>query len=148
MRVLVDTNVILDFLLKREKFFHYSSEIFQLLFLKRIQGFISASSCTDLFYIISKTKNKNIAKELLYNLMEVLEVLEVNKKIILRALESNFSDFEDSVQAYCALYHNIDYIITRNTKDYSASPVPAVSPQEFLDNFSDDFMVNFSGQHI
>ena len=131
--ILFDTNIILDFILHREPFFEDSSKALNLAYDKRIIGFVSASTITDLYYIIRKNKNKNIAKNFITDLIEFIEIADVNKEIILQALKSDLNDFEDSVQEQTASVYGIQYIITRNIDDYKLSVVEAITPGFFLE---------------
>ncbi|MDD3050058.1 MAG: PIN domain-containing protein [Candidatus Cloacimonetes bacterium] len=130
--ILFDTNIILDFILHREPFFEASNKVLNLAFDKIIIGFVSASTITDLYYIIRKSKNKEVAKNFITDLIEFIEVADVNKEIILQALKSKLNDFEDSVQEQTASIYGIQYIVTRNIDDYKQSIVEAILPCEFL----------------
>lgn len=131
-KILFDTNIILDFALKREPFYHITIEIFNLVNDNIITAYITATTITDIYYIAAKSLNKHIAKEFILNLLNYVEVLEVNKSIILDALTTDNADFEDAIQINSSLRNDLDAIITRNKKDFLNSSVPTFTPDEFL----------------
>jgi len=116
MKVLIDTNVILDFVLNREPFANEAAKIFQHIEYRTFSAVVSASAVTDIFYLLSKEKVDAIA--FLKDFLSGIDVLGIDKAIIMYALYSGWTDFEDAVQAQVAIENNIDAIITRNTKDY------------------------------
>ena len=133
MKVLIDTNVILDVLLNRSDFFNDSREIFEFVEHKRIIGCISASSMTDIFYII----NKQIGElDIIYSVMEKLlslfSISSVTEVTINDALSLHWKDFEDALQYIVAKENNIEYIITRNNDDFKTSNIPCMSPADFI----------------
>lgn len=133
-RLLLDTNIILDIALKRNPHFEHSAKIFELIDKKQIIGYITASTVTDIYYISRKEKGKEIALEFITNLIEVVDVLGVDKNIIVKAIKSNLKDFEDAVQVSAAEYNEIGIIVTRNKSDFSNSSLEILTPKEFIDN--------------
>ena len=97
-KVLLDTNIILDFILYREAFYQDAEVIFELSSNQEICSFISASSITDLFYIIKKQKDKDTAKRFLIDLTSFIQIANVDNIVIENALNSDLYDFEDAVQ--------------------------------------------------
>lgn len=132
-RLLLDTNIILDIALKREPHFELSSKIFELIDKKRIIGYITASTVTDIYYISRKEKGNEIAIEFISNLMEIVDVIGVDKSIIIKALKSNLKDFEDAVQISAAEYYEIEIIVTRNKSDFLNSGLEILTPKELID---------------
>lgn len=131
-RLLLDTNIILDIALKREPHFNHSSKIFELIDEKKIVGYITASTVTDIYYISRKQKGKEIAIEFISNLIEIVEVLGVDKNIIVKAIKSNLNDFEDAVQVSAAEYNRIEIIVTRNALDFENSNLEILTPKKFI----------------
>jgi len=132
-KVLIDTNVVLDVAMQRQPFYKDSASIFQLALDGSIRGYISSSIATDLFYILRKENGKEAALTFLKDLLKFIDVLNIDGIIIMRALYSGWSDFEDAVQAQAATEHDIDVIITRNTADYSdITTIKVMTPTEFL----------------
>ncbi len=133
IKAILDTNVVLDIALKREPFFEYSSKIFDKIDDQILEGFITASSITDIYYIASKQKDKWQAREFLLNLIQVLEIIGVDKDTVISALECDMPDFEDAIQVFSAKSNSIDLIITRNKADFAKSGLNIMDPREFID---------------
>jgi predicted nucleic-acid-binding protein len=134
MTVLIDTNVILDVLLKREQFMWKSSNVLLLSEKKIIDGYVTASSITDIFYITNKTYNdKQKSMGLLKELLKTLNIVAVSGEEIYRAIELDWNDFEDAVQYTAGEQIHADYIITRDAGGYINSAIVAVNPSDFLD---------------
>lgn len=136
MKLLIDTNVILDVLLKREPFYKTGAVLLKLSERKDIQEFVSASAVTDIFYIANRTmKNKAAVRELLCKLLQVVSVAVVSEDEIHKALELEWNDFEDSVQYSVALLSNMDAIVTRNINDYEQSDIPVLTPDKVVKKY-------------
>ena len=138
MKVLIDTNVILDVVAKREPHFEFSASFLKLCGMQ-ITGCIAASQTTDIFYLLRRAgKDVRSAKDIVKKLTDNVKVLSITATDVQNALAAAMPDYEDSLLACCAKRQNADYIITRNEKDFNLSPVSALSPQTFLEQF---FMV-------
>lgn len=138
MKILIDTNIILDILQKREPFFTDSYQVFRKSIETGYTCFVSASAVTDIFYILRKSfRSYEKAKEYIEQLSQIVVFADVRGDDIRSALISPMKDFEDAVVDAVvdavAKRNNADYIITRNIKDYTDSNVPAVAPIEFLE---------------
>jgi len=131
-RIFVDTDVILDFLMKREPFHLASAGIFELAKNGEVALAASASCFTDIFYIFRKIAGNDKAKQAINLLLIYVEVLEVNSNIIKKSTESLFEDFEDAVQYFTALNSKMDVLLTRNITDYVLDDIPVMKPDEFL----------------
>ncbi|MDR0486799.1 MAG: PIN domain-containing protein [Treponema sp.] len=133
MKVLVDTNVVLDVFLKQAPFYKDSFVIFQLADSKRISGVLATVSLTNIFYLLRKAK-KDPAE--VYQIMDKLTALftvaPVVETTVASALALRWKDFEDAVQFITAKESNVEFIITRNKVDYKTSDIPCVSPAEFI----------------
>lgn len=132
MWLLFDTNIILDIALKREPFYKDSASVFRKLDSKTIFGFATATTITDIYYIAKKERGHSIAIEFIGHLIQYIDIIAIDKEIILKALATKITDFEDAIQSVASDYNGIDFIVTRNTKDYKNSKVKALSPDEFL----------------
>ncbi|MBP5449964.1 MAG: PIN domain-containing protein [Spirochaetales bacterium] len=133
MQVLIDTNVILDVLLNREQFVDAAVAILKLSE-DEVQKFVSASAVTDIYYMAyQELRDKQFVRDLVKRLLSIIHVACVSEENILTALDSNWSDFEDSVQNAVAESQNYDAVITRNKNDYKKSMLNVFSPNEFLD---------------
>ena len=134
MEVLIDTNVIMDFLMKREPYAEDAIQIVELCREKKLKGYVAAHTVPTLFYILRKDFSIPQRRELLNALCRVFEISEINREKILAALENEkFEDFEDCLQEECAVDAVADYIVTRNPKDFSGSRVQVISPSELLE---------------
>lgn len=142
MKILLDTNVVLDILLKRDPFFTNSFDAVELSLISKGRTnylFVSASAITDIYYIANRNlKDKEKVKELIYNLLSFAEVADVISTDILIALESNFFDFEDAVVHEVAASNEVDVILTRNKKDFSKSTINVKTPEELIQFFIKD----------
>jgi predicted nucleic acid-binding protein len=136
VKVLIDTNIIIDVLAKRDPFHEMSAQILRLSETGKIKALISANSVTDIVYILRKyILDKSILTLTVQNLLSIIEVADTLKTDILRAFGLDFTDYEDALQARCAKRIKANYIITRNPSDFANSPVPALSPETFLKEF-------------
>lgn len=136
MKLLIDTNIILDVLLKREPFCEPAVGVLNLSQRNDIQEYISASAVTDIYYIAYKQlKDRALVKSLLKRLLTVVSVAAVSERDVLNALELPWPDFEDSVQYSVALLGEMDGIVTRNLNDYQDANLRIWSPEQLLQNF-------------
>ena len=133
MRVLVDSNVVLNKLLKQPVFFVGSNAIFTLAEIGRITGYISASAITDIYYIARKNLGKAAAHEAIKKMLTVFSPATVTGDDIYQALDLEWEDFEDSVQYVVGEGLAVDYIVTRNTKDFTSGSITAVTPEQFIE---------------
>jgi len=132
MTVLIDTNVALNKLLCHPTFYSGSNVIFKLAEAGKINGYISASAITDIFYISQKALGKKVALEAIRHLLNIYYPATVTDKDIYKALELDWEDFEDSVQYIVGESISADYIVTRNTEDFTSSTIPVVTPEQFI----------------
>ena len=133
MKILIDTNILLDFIIGRDPFYENADKILKLCANKKVKGYLAAHSVTNLYYIMRKFFQNNDCREIIKNLLEFLDVIEIDKDKILESLNDNtFKDFEDRLQVECAKSININYLITRDLKDYANSKIECVSPDDFL----------------
>lgn len=133
MKVLIDTNVILDVLCGRQAFLEDSEKVFKLCEVKKLSGYISALSIPNIIYIMRKELESGKTKEILDKLMLIFSVADLKADDLKKAAGLNFKDFEDAVQSACASRIHADYIITRNIRDFTASRVAAIKPSELLE---------------
>ena len=134
MRLLIDTNVILDYLLSREGFHEQARAVFDLVKYKKDFEFVSSSAVTDIFYHLNKAlRNSFEAQDQISELIDVLSILNITEQDIRAALKLRWKDFEDAVQYAVALSNGVDAIITRNAKDFERQDIPVLTPGEFLD---------------
>jgi len=132
MKVLFDTHIILDVLLKREPFAAAASQLMAAVERDEIEGFLGATTVTTLFYLMAKTLGKAAAEENLHLLLRLFKVATVNQSVIETALDSDYADFEDAVLYSAAALIGCNAIVTRNVKDFKASTVPVYASDELL----------------
>jgi predicted nucleic acid-binding protein len=132
-KILIDSDVILDFFLDRNPFSEDATGIFSLSETKKIECYTTPLIISNVYYILSKIVKHEKATGLIKSLLQIVDVLMMDKKVVLCALNSSFKDFEDALQNYTAeLNSEINLIITRNTKDYKNSSLSVMSPEDFL----------------
>ena len=132
IRVLLDTNIIIDFLNDRQPFSLHAIDIFRQGRKKSIELFTSSHSFATTLYIMKKLLPEKELRSAVTKLNQHIQILPVTEKEIQHALSSNHQDFEDSIQIFTALNGNIDYIVTRNIKDFQKSPVKVNTPDQLL----------------
>jgi predicted nucleic acid-binding protein len=132
-KILIDTDVILDFFFDREPFTENAAKILSLCESKEIKGFVTPVIISNVYYLLRQTAKHEKVIEKLKMLISITEILVINKDSILQALNSEFKDFEDALQNYSAeLNKEIDLIITRNTKDFKNSSLCVMTPDNYL----------------
>jgi predicted nucleic acid-binding protein len=135
MKGLIDTNVIIDYLDDRAPFANQAEEIIDLCERGELDGVLTAGAVTDIYYIMRKIIGREKTLESLKLLFSVFAIADVGKTDLLRAMDISMTDFEDALAAVCAKRVKADYIITRNVKDFANSPVPPITPQDFITRF-------------
>ena len=131
LNLLIDSNVVLDFFLKREPFNVMSRRTLLLPRSYNVNNFISAASVTDIYYLTYKNlKNHQVVRDLFKTLFDFVGVVNVTDKDIHKAFALNWKDFEDSVQYAVAMHNNFDGIVTRNMQGFSDSEVKIFTPEE------------------
>lgn len=133
MRVLIDTNIALDFLLQREQFFQDAELLFDAIDAGQVIGYVTATTLTDIFYIARRrTRSVEQARQTITEILSVMEICPVSRVVLESALGLSLVDFEDAVQVACAVAQGLDAIATRDRQDFSSSPVTVLSVQELL----------------
>ena len=135
-RVFLDTNVILDLLAKRDPFYDSIAKLATLADQKKLILLASPLSFTTVFYVLNKFENSESVLSKLRKFKIICEVCEINEETIEKGLNSNFKDFEDSLQYYSAVQSNCSVIITRNGKDFKNSSLPVMTAEEFLSSIN------------
>lgn len=131
MKIMLDLNVLLDVVQKRQPHYQASAQILDFA-LKNQCGHLSSHVLTTCYYLVMKYAQQQTAEEFIDWLLQKFTIIPANKETFLFARNLKFKDFEDSVISACAAEHHCNYIITRNSKDFNRSPVQALSPAEFL----------------
>ena len=132
MKLFIDGNILLDVLQKREPYYRDSSMIWKLCETEKDIGYVSSLSLNNLVYVMRRELNPAEIRDVLKKLSLIFHFIEVKPSDLEKAAEKKCSDYEDAVQCVLAERVDADYIITRNVRDYRESPVPALTPSEYL----------------
>ena len=134
MKILIDTNIILDLIQSREPFSENASKIINSCVKKENEGYISAHSLSDIFFILRKDKTVEERKALILNLCSFFTVIPENKNFYTAVCQNNnWNDLEEGLKMKCADFENLDYIVTRDAgKGFNNSPVKVISAENFL----------------
>jgi predicted nucleic acid-binding protein len=132
MRVLLDSDVVLDFVLERKPFVEAAGELFELIAQGACDGYISGITLINVFYITRKAKGIDKARQAVSDLLTAFQISPITHMILEDALALPFTDYEDAVQHASATASNLDAIVTRNLDDYKNATLPVYSPLDFL----------------
>ncbi len=132
MKILLDTNIVLDLLLAREPFVEEARSIFVLMENRHIEGYLCADAITTIHYLVSRERGKQSADDVIKKLLGIFEITPVDKLVLAEAANIHGTDYEDSVVHISAHYSGIDRIITRDKKGFKQSKVLVSEPGEFL----------------
>jgi predicted nucleic acid-binding protein len=136
MRVLFDTDVVLDYLLEREPFAQAAGKLFELNVQGAFEGYISGITPINVFYIARKIMKRDKLRPALEDLLLAVSVCPVTHAVLLQALTLPFADYEDAVQHACANASRLDALVTRNLDDYRNATLPVLSPTDFLNQLT------------
>jgi predicted nucleic acid-binding protein len=128
MRVLIDTNVVLDFLQEREPFVEEAAKLFERIDAGEIEGFITATTITNIYYIIRKAAGSTVAIDAIAQILTDLHICAVDRSVLEQAILLNFQDFEDAVQYACAMMYGVDAIVTRDASGFTDSEISVILP--------------------
>ncbi|MEA5571318.1 PIN domain-containing protein [Calothrix sp. UHCC 0171] len=133
MKVLIDTNIVLDFLLQRETFFKDAERLFQAVDQGEVVGYVTATTLTDIFYISRRhTRSIEQARQAVSETLTAMVICPVDRTVLELAFDSGLNDFEDAVQIFSAVAQGLEVIVTRDAEGFSSSPIPVLSVQELL----------------
>lgn len=137
--VLIDTDVLLDFFFDRKPFAKYSTGILNLCADKEIKGYITPVIISNVYYLLRKTAKHNIIVERIKQLLSIIDIVEMDKDVVINALNSEFKDFEDALQNFSAVENGqIKIILTRNIKDFKKSDLAVLTPETYLKGKASD----------
>lgn len=132
MKVLLDTNIIVDIALERQSYIINSETVLAFVEQGQIEGYISASTISDLYYLIRKQKGRDLTIEFLRQIVTFCQIATVNQAVITMALTANFRDFEDVIQYSTAVLNQLDAIITCNPQDFSVITPRILTPEQLI----------------
>ncbi|MFH7026913.1 MAG: type II toxin-antitoxin system VapC family toxin [Heteroscytonema crispum UTEX LB 1556] len=130
MRVLIDTNIVLDFLQGREPFVEDAARLFEKIDAGEVEGFIAATTITNIYYIVRKAAGARAAQDAITQILTDLYICAVDRSILSQAIALNFQDFEDAVQCACGIKYGVDVIVTRDASGFVNAPIRVISPGE------------------
>lgn len=129
---LIDLNVLLDVLQKREPFYETSAYLLASVETGQVIGYVAAHSITTLFYLINKDRSAADARATITNLLQFIRIAPIDQSTIEQALNLDYRDYEDAVQMISAVQCKADCLVTRNPKDYQPALLPVMQPVDFL----------------
>jgi predicted nucleic acid-binding protein len=138
LKILLDTNIILDVLMDRLPFSDSAVELFSKIENGTIIGYLCGTTVTTVYYLVSKAVGAARARDEMAKLLKIFDVAPVNRQVLESALAADFADFEDAVIHEAACHAGVDAIVTRNQKDFRKSRIPVYSAEEItiLENIS------------
>lgn len=128
-KILLDTNIIIDFLGERKGFYDPAAKIMTLADRKKIKIYVSAVSMATAYYVLAKYENKKAALEKVRKFKVLCEISSMNNQVFEKALNAPFDDFEDALQYFSAVEDSCDLIVTRNEKDFKTALIPVMNPR-------------------
>ena len=141
-KVFLDTDILVDFCASRDPWFPAAARVLNLAAHNKISAMTSAAGLKDVFYFARKPEGEAKARQIIYDLMKVIQVCEVNEAMWMEALKSPLTDTEDALQLACAIQNGAEYLITRNVKHYKKAKGITVLPPPALATLivSDEFL--------
>lgn len=132
MRILFDTNIILDLLLDRGPFVEHAQALFEKVESNELKGYLGATTVTTLDYLLTKALSTQEATQIIKKLLKLFEIAPVNRLVLENALDSGFLDFEDAVLHTAAVHSGVQAIVTRDEKGFRKAQLPIYSPEALL----------------
>jgi predicted nucleic acid-binding protein len=133
MNVLLDTNILLDVLTQRKDFYTDSAKVWTLIHSGLVEGYLSAISVNNLYYIVRKLRDRKTAELFVDDILKDFEIASLTKSILKQARTISGKDFEDSIQYFSAIQEGCEVLITRNKKDFPTLGLQVLTPGEFLE---------------
>jgi len=134
--VFIDTDVILDFFFDRQPFSDAAASVLSLCETEQIKGYVTPVILSKVYYLLRQNARHQIVLDKIRDLLSILELANISRKVMLQAIHSNFKDFEDALQNYAAEENGqIEIILTRNHKDFKNSKLSVMSPEQYLKGF-------------
>lgn len=134
MKVLIDTNVLLDVLSRREPFYSDSAQVWTLAEQELIDAHIAAISVNNLYYIVRRLRDRQTADNVIDKLLDDFEIIELSRAILSQARAGDGNDFEDLIQYFSAIHAGCEVVVTRNKQDFPTTGLRIMTPRELLDS--------------
>ena len=131
-KIYIDCNILIDWLVDREPFSYYASKIIELTEKKKIESYISALTLASTYYLIAKELSKKIANQFLRDSATLFRFTDLPGSVIRKAIEKKYKDFEDDLHYYTAVEYKLDFLITRNKKDFKSENIVIIDAEEFV----------------
>jgi len=132
-KVLLDTDVLMDFLFNRKPFSDYATQILNLCAENQLDGYTTPVIISNVYYLLRKTAQHQVVVDKIKQLLQIVEIINIDKNSVIHALNSDFRDFEDALQNFSAIeYGKISIILTRNVKDFKHSKLAILTPEIYL----------------
>jgi predicted nucleic acid-binding protein len=131
-KVYIDCNILIDWLLDREPFSYFATKIIELIENNEIESYVSALTLANTYYIISKELNRKVADEFLKDSLKLFQFVDITKEMTKKAIEKKSKDFEGDLRYHAAVDNKLDYLITRNGKDFIKANITVIGSEEFI----------------
>jgi predicted nucleic acid-binding protein len=131
-KVYLDCNILIDWLVDREPFSYFASKIIEFSEKKEIVSFVSALTLANTYYLVSNELGKKVAGGFLKDASTLFRFAGMSEEVIRKSIQNRYKDFEDDLHYYTAIETNLDYLITRNKKDYKSDNILVVDSEEFV----------------
>jgi predicted nucleic acid-binding protein len=132
VKLLLDINVLLDVLLDREPWSEAASQLLSAVESTEAQGFVAPHTLPTIYYVMTQSRDRSVAAAAVTDLLRILDVAPLTKADYQEALALPITDFEDAIQAAAASNLGVDYLVTRNAKDFRGASVPVSDPATVL----------------
>ena len=141
MKILIDTNVLLDVFLARPGLCESSTAIWSLAEKEKVEAYISAISFNNVYYIATRYHSRNLAEEAVATMRNSFKCIDQTMQIINQSIDAGWKDFEDAIQYFSAIHADADFIITRNVADFPKTAIAAMTPEDFI-SFAESKLFN------
>lgn len=131
-KIYVDCNILLDWIIDRQPFNYYASKLINMIEINAIEGYVSALTLANAYYLIKKELNKKIGDEFLNDCLKLFKFLSISAKSTQKSIQERFKDFEDNIHYFISIENGMEYIITRNKKHYRHENIKVLTAEEFL----------------
>lgn len=132
-KVLIDTDVLMDFFFDRKPFSEFSTQILNLCAENKLNGYITPVIISNVYYLLRKTATHSKVVEKINQLLTIIDIIKMDKTVVISALNSEFKDFEDALQNFSAIENGqIKIVLTRNLKDFKKSELAVLTPETYL----------------
>ena len=133
-RVYIDCNILLDWLLRREPYSFYATQLISLTEKKEIESYVSPLTLANAHYIIKKMLNEKVADQFTKDSLSLFRIADITADIVQKAISNKYHDFEDDLHYFTAVNNSIEFLITRNIKDFRQEKIKIMDAENFIKN--------------